>query len=188
MNTQPTRREFLSSVGQGMLIASVGASLASEMGLAIARADELAEPLSFGPQEPLVVLMQETPIARLLPTLVERLNGGTDLKTLVSAAALANARTFGGEDYIGFHTMMALAPAAHMANEIDGPRRALPVLKVLYRNTNRIQEFGGRESEVLHPVDAGAATASPSGGEALQSAVRAKDTARAEREFASLAR
>ena len=33
----------------------------------------------------------------------------------MAAAALANARTFGGEDYVGFHTMMALAPAFHMA-------------------------------------------------------------------------
>jgi hypothetical protein len=28
----------------------------------------------------------------------------------------------------------------------------LPVLKVLYRNANRIQQFGGRKAEVLHPV------------------------------------
>ncbi|MFO0922727.1 MAG: hypothetical protein U0905_09600 [Pirellulales bacterium] len=34
---------------------------------------------------------------------------GTILKTLVAAGALANARTFGGQDYIGFHTFMALA-------------------------------------------------------------------------------
>ena len=39
---------------------------------------------------------------------------------------------------------MALAPAYHMARELPEDRRALPVLKVLYRNTNRIQEHGGR--------------------------------------------
>ncbi len=65
--------------------------------------------------------MQETPIERLLPTLVERLQGGTELKSLVAAGALANARTFGGEDYIGFHTLMAMSPAYHMALEL--PRR-----------------------------------------------------------------
>src|SRR5213082_3520619 len=54
-----------------------------------------------------------------------------------AVAALANARTFGGEDYVGFHTMMALAPAVHMSAELPEALRPLPVLKVLYRNTNR---------------------------------------------------
>jgi len=139
-----TRREFLSAVGQGMLVASVGAGLASELNLGVAYGGETAGALSFGPLEPLVVLMQETPVDRLLPTLVERLNQGTELRTLVAAAALANARTFGGEDYIGFHTMMALSPAYHMSLELPDERKALPVLKVLYRNTNRIHEHGGR--------------------------------------------
>ena len=33
---------------------------------------------------------------------------------------------------------------------------ALPSFKVLYRNSNRIQEFGGRESETLHALSASA--------------------------------
>ena len=129
--------------------------------------------------------MQETPIERLLPTLVERIQGGTDLKSLVAAGALANARTFGGEDYIGFHTMMALAPAYHMARELPESRQRLPVLKVLYRNTNRIQEHGGRASEVLHPVQAPPLSPGEHGGEALRAAVRAKDVERAEGTFAA---
>ena len=56
--------------------------------------------LSFGSLEKLVSLMQETPIDRLLPMLTEQLRGGTDLRRLVAAAALANARTFGGEDHV----------------------------------------------------------------------------------------
>src|SRR5262245_29400509 len=108
MNTPRTRREFLTEVGRGMLVASVGYEVASELGLASALA-ETSEALSFGSLEPLVCLMQETPVNRLLPALVEKLQSGTDLRRLVAAAALANARTFGGEDYVGFHTMMALA-------------------------------------------------------------------------------
>jgi hypothetical protein len=185
MNAPHTRREFLSAVGQGMLVASVGAGLASELNLGVAYGGETAGALSFGPLEPLVVLMQETPVDRLLPTLVERLNQGTELRTLVAAAALANARTFGGEDYIGFHTMMALSPAYHMSLELPDERKALPVLKVLYRNTNRIHEHGGRSSEVLHPV-ASAVPVTTSGGEAMQAAVRSKDVDRAERTFAGL--
>ncbi len=184
MNTFRTRREFLSAVGQGMLVASVGAGVATDLNLGVAYADEAAGALTFGPLEPLVALMQETPVERLLPTLVERLNQGAELRTLVAAAALANARTFGGEDYIGFHTMMALAPAYHMSRELPSERQALPVLKVLYRNTNRIHEHGGRSSEVLRPVTS--APVSTGGGEAMQAAVRSKDIERAERTFAGL--
>ena len=67
------------------------------------------------------------------------MNGGTDLRQLVAAAALANARAFGGQDYEGYHAFMALAPAYQMSRELPEPRRALPVLKVLYRNTSHIQ-------------------------------------------------
>ena len=107
---QHSRREFLGDVGKGMIIASVGYGTAFDLGLTPAFADDGSDSLRFGKLEPLVCLMQETPIDRLLPKLVEQLNAGTDLGELVKAAALANARTFGGEDYIGFHTMMALAP------------------------------------------------------------------------------
>ena len=165
MNTSRTRREFLAEVGRGMVVATVGYELASELGLASTLGEETA--LSFGPLEPLVCLMQETPVNRLLPTLVERLRAGTELGRLVAAAALANARTFGGEDYVGFHTMMALAPALHMTQELPAELQPLPVFKVLYRNTNRIQERGGRKEEVLHPVKPEALPEAVAGGEAL---------------------
>ena len=116
MGTRRTRREFLGNVGGGMLVASVGLGTASDMGLTPAWAgDDPGERITFGGLEPLVSLMQETSVSKLVPLLVEKLNAGTDLKQLVAAAALANARTFGGEDYVGFHTLMALAPAYHMA-------------------------------------------------------------------------
>src|ERR1044072_7044540 len=150
MNIPRTRREFLGEVGRGMLVATVGYEIASEMGLASGLTEETV--LSFGSLEPLVCLMQETPAQRLLRALTEQLRSGTDLRRLVAAAALANARTFGGEDYVGFHTMMALAPALHMAQELPKELQPLPVFKVLYRNTNRIQERGGRKEEVLHAV------------------------------------
>src|SRR5207249_7994655 len=126
MNTSRTRREFLAEVGRGMLVATVGYELASELGLAATLGDETA--LSFGSLEPLVCLMQETPVNRLLPALVEQLRSRqADLRRLTAAAALANARTFGGEDYVGFHTMMALAPALHMAQELPAELQPLPV-------------------------------------------------------------
>ena len=118
------RREFLADVGRGMLVASVGASLATDMGLAPVWAGDVSDRLSFGSLEPLVQLMQETPPEKLTPQLVDRLKNGTDLRTLVAAGALANARTFAGEDYIGFHTFMALAPAYEMSHELPGAQAA----------------------------------------------------------------
>ena len=115
MTTPRTRREFLAEVGRGMLIATVGYQVASELELTSALAEETVDTLSFGSLEPLVCLMQETPVIASYP-LVEQMRSGTDLRRLIAAAALANARTFGGEDYVGFHTMMALAPALHMAS------------------------------------------------------------------------
>ncbi|HEU0040528.1 MAG TPA: hypothetical protein VFR76_14780, partial [Verrucomicrobiae bacterium] len=152
MNTPHTRREFLADVGRGMLVASVGYGMATELGLAPAFGAEVSDTLDFGPLESLVRLMQETPANKLLPALADKLRSGTELSRLVAAAALANARTFGGEDYVGFHTMMALAPSLHMARELPDALQPLPVFKILYRNTNRIQERGGRKEEVLHPV------------------------------------
>jgi hypothetical protein len=184
---QPSRREFLTDVSKGMVIASVGSSLAADLGLGAAFAQEGPEALTFGRLEPLVCLMQETPAARLLPQLVRRLRDGTELRQLVAAAALANARTFGGEDYVGFHTLMAIAPAFHMAGELPEARRPLPILKVLFRNTTRIQERGGRRNEVLRPVRPQAPPADRPGGEVLRDAVRRTDMDAAERTFASLA-
>ena len=105
------RREFLGEVGRGMLVAGVGSVLAQDLGLASAAlaagdAGPGGKRLTFGALEPLVALMQETPADRLLPAVLERLKGGTDLRQMVAAAALANARTFGGQDYDGYHALM----------------------------------------------------------------------------------
>jgi hypothetical protein len=170
-----------------MFVAAVGYEVASDLGLASALAEDTPEALSFGPLEPLVCLMQETPVNRLLPVLTDQLHLGKDLRMLTAAAALANARTFGGEDYVGFHTMMALAPALHMSQELPTELQALPVFKVLYRNTNRIQERGGRKEEVLHVVKPAASSGSGSGGELLCEAVRHKEVDQAEQTFATLA-
>lgn len=182
-----SRREFLADVGRGMLIAGLGAELAADFGFAKLAAAEPPKALDFGAMEPLVCLMQETPPNKLLPALVERLKQGTELKTLVAAAALANARTLGGEDYIGFHTMMALSPAYRMSLELPAERRALPVFKVLFRNTTRIQARGGRKRETLQTVEPVAAPADGDQGDIFLAAVRRRDMKAAEANFAALA-
>ncbi|HEY7327537.1 MAG TPA: hypothetical protein VH592_07855 [Gemmataceae bacterium] len=182
------RREFLADVGRGMLVATVGSAVATDLGLAPAWAGDSAERLTFGKMEPLVALMQETPIDKLLPLLVEKVKAGTDLRTLTAAGALANARTFGGHDYTGFHALMALAPAYQMAVELPKELQPLPVLKVLYRNSNRIQEEGGRSHEALHPVKPAELPKDRDGSELLREATRRCDLQGAEETFAALAR
>lgn len=179
-----TRRHFLADVSRGMLLASMGSALAADMGLSTAWADEAAPALKFGSLEPLVVTMQESTAEQILPKVVEMLNAGTDLKQIVSAAALANVRTFGGEDYIGFHTMMALPPAYRMAQELPTEKKALPILKVLYRNCNRMQEKGGHAHEVLHEVTDKASGVTK---DDLRQACRDRQLPKAEKIFAGLA-
>src|SRR5262249_54198625 len=144
--------------------------------------------LAFGALEPLVVLMQETPKERLLPLLTQQLAQGAQLRTLVAAGALANARTFGGQDYTGDHSLMAPPPTYEMSKELSEPERPLPIFKVLYRNTTRIQEQGARENEVLHLVEAASLPADLRSGHELREATRSADMDRAERTFAALAK
>ena len=183
---QGSRREFLADVGRGMLAASVGGSVAMELGLGSVFAEEGADFPTFGELEPLVSLMQEEPLAKLQARLVEKLRHGTNLRTLIAAGAFANARTFAGQDYTGFHTFMALAPAYEMSRALPEARRALPVLKVLYRNTNRIHEFGGRTKQILRNVEPAKIPADSPPGELLRKATRSGDFHRAESTFAAL--
>jgi hypothetical protein len=182
------RREFLEDVGRGMLVASLGSAAAFDLGISPCLAEDAAERLTFGQLEPLVSLLQETPPDKLLPLLVGKLQSGTELKTLVTAAALANARAFGGQDYTGYHTFMALAPAYSMAGELTAKRKALPVLKVIYRNSTRIQEQQANHKDVLQHVHAAESIDPAHSGEMLRDAVRAVDWKGAEERFAAIAK
>ena len=183
-----TRREFLDCVGRGMLVAGLGTSLTTDLGLSSAFAEEGSDSLSFGEYDALVDLLQSTPPERLQPILVEKLKGGeADLRKLIAAVALANAETFGGEDYVGFHTAMAMLPALQMARALPSERRPLPVLKVLYRNTQQIQELGGASKKTLLAMHA--AEHSPEGdlGLRIRDACRKADADTGEDLFATLA-
>ncbi len=185
MPRSSSRREFLVNVGRGTLLATLGPT-AIDLGLMPrAFAQELESPLLFGDLEPLVCELQETPVDKLQSLLVRKLKDGESLRTLVGAGALANARTFGGEDYIGFHTFMALAPALKMSQLLPTHSAPLPVLKVLYRNTDRIQSFGGRVAEVLHPVPTSNSSVVVDDA-LLHQAVEARDAVRAEQLLAKL--
>ena len=146
------RRAFLRKAGSGMLASAVGLSLGNELDLhGLLHAGE-ADRIDFGDLEPLVSMMQETPPDVLMAKLKIELGRGVGLQTLITAAALANARTFGGQNYNGYHAFMAMVPALAMSRQLAGDREALPVFKVLYRNASFIQQSGGREDEVLRPI------------------------------------
>ncbi|MBV8878810.1 MAG: hypothetical protein JO332_02490 [Planctomycetaceae bacterium] len=181
-----SRRRFLADVGRGALTAALGFRVAGDLGFVPAFAGQEPETLTFGPLEPLVTLLQDTRTDRLLRAAMEQLRNGVALKRLVAAAALANARSFGGEDYVGFHTMMALSPALHMAAELPEQLQPLPVFKVLYRNSARLQETGTRNT--LRPVAALPLPEGKAGGIALRDAVRRREKAEAEGLFATIAR
>lgn len=189
--TQPARRKFLGRVGQGMLVAAVGPALAEALGVSTAHAaDETPQPnpLHFGDLEPLVAAMQETPLEKLQPMLVDRLKSGeSNFAQLIQAGALANARSFGGEDYVGFHTVMAMKPAFVMARQLPEDRKALAILKVLHRNTAQIHKTGGRDAEKLKKVEPAELSPELPTAELLKKAVSAGDWDEAEKIFAAIA-
>jgi len=130
-----SRRAFLGSLGGTALAVGLGTTLGGRIGLALPFGDE---ELDFGELEPLAALIQETPPAKLQELLIAKLKAGLDLRTLVAATSLANARTFGGQDYTGYHCMMAMVPAYELARRLPASLAPLPVLKVVWRTADRI--------------------------------------------------
>jgi hypothetical protein len=183
---QRNRRGFLEDLGSGMLIAGLGATLAGDLGISAAFADDDDDNLSFGELDSLVGMMQDIPAAKLQPKLIGKLkDGSTDTRQLIAAAALANAQTFGGQDYVGFHTEMALVPALQMSAELPKERKWLPVLKVLYRNSERIQSSGLSKTKRLKKVQPAKIPAGVDEGQLLLNASRGVKMDEAEAIFAA---
>ena len=178
-NVTSSRRQFLRDVGTGALAVS-GARYAGAMSPAASwfGLPVDGERIDFGKLEPLAAWMQDTDADQMVAGAVKRLREGVALKTLVAAGALANARTFGGTDYVGYHSAMALLPAYQMSSQMPKGSEALPVLKVLHRNTTRIRQLGGRKDEALRTV-----TEEPKTNKTLLQLERSHDVAAAERLF-----
>lgn len=168
-NPPPGRRQFLQQVGHGMLAAGLGQPLGT-----LLACDEgpAAQRLRFPRHDRLVDLLQETPVADFLPGVIQQLQRGTTLRDLISAAALANARAFGGEDYVGFHTFMAFAPSLRLSSLLPEDSRALPVLKVLYRQAAQLEAIDHHHTDTLTAV---LPTATEHHRDAILNAVHAQD-------------
>ncbi|MDA1231584.1 MAG: hypothetical protein O2856_12480 [Planctomycetota bacterium] len=184
-----SRRDFLTDVGRGMLVAGLGTTVAGNLGFSAAFADRGPDSLKLGPYEALVELIRSTPPEKLQPILITKLKSGeVDNKQLISAAALANAEAFGGKDYVGYHTAMAMLPALAMTKQLPAERQSLPVLKVIYRNSQQCQEHGGASKATLMALHA--AEHSPEGdiGLKIRAACRQGAMDDAEQLFATVAK
>jgi hypothetical protein len=183
------RRKFLVEVGEGMLAALVGPALAAEMGLASrALGDEPARKGSHEDLERLVALLQDTPVPKLVPTVVEQIGKGVTLHQLVAAGALCNARVFAGHNYDGYHTFMALAPSFHMAQELPQKERALPVIKVLHRNSRTMGSGPGQHPNRLPPLEPAQLSGDQPVGKLLLEASRNQRIEEGERLFLAAAK
>jgi hypothetical protein len=183
--SQAHRREFLQEVGGGMLAVLVGSGLAAELGLAAEDRED------GGAKTParlarLSQIIQQTATKDLLPALVRQLNDGTPLRELIAAGALANARAFGGQDYNGYHSFMALCPSYAMAMALPEKERPLPVLKVLYRTSTHIHDARCVHEDHLAKVEPIKLDDKVSPAEQLREATRARNLAQAEQMFAAL--
>lgn len=183
--SQSHRREFLQEVGGGMLAVLVGSGLAAELGLAAEDNKDSKAKSSTG-IERLSRLIQQTATKDLLPALHTELKNGASLKDLIAAGALANARAFGGQDYNGYHSFMALCPSYSMAMALPENERPLPILKVLYRTSTHIHGSRCANEDHLVKVEPAKLDASSSPGEQMREAARAMKLAQAEQIFASL--
>ena len=142
-------RAFLVDVGRGMLASSVSSTQTFDLGLLQVFADEGPVRLSFGKLEPLVALMQDTPPDKFQRQLVGEIKTGIDLRTLIAAGVLANDRAFGGQDYVGFLTIMALAPAFEMSRLTHlGISRSHHVEAVSARRAHQAGSLQGSEVAV----------------------------------------
>src|SRR5215468_10339263 len=168
-----------------MLAVVVGSGLAAELGLAAEdnRENKAKTPTGLAR---LSQLIQETPTRDLLPALATELKNGVSLKELIAAGALANARAFGGQDYNGFHSFMALCPSFAMAMALPEKERPLPILKVLYRTSTHIHGARCASEDHLTKVEPVKLDDKASPREQLREATRARKLAQAEQIFAAL--
>src|SRR5690349_21185558 len=168
-----------------MLAVLVGPGLAAELGLAAEDGkDDKAK--TSADLARLSQMIQQTSTKDLLPALGGRLKNGTSLKQLIAAGALANARAFGGQDYNGYHSFMALCPSYAMAAALPEKERPLPILKVLYRTSTHIHGARCANEDRLAAVEPVKLGDKASAAEQLREATRARKLDQAVQIFAAL--
>jgi hypothetical protein len=170
-----------------MMVAGLGSSLATDLGFSTAFANEGSDTIPLGEFASLVDLMRSTPAEKLQPLLARMVvQDQVELTKLIGAGALANAVTFGGCDYVGFHTAMAMLPALEMSRLLADRRQSLPVLKVLYRNAQQIQSVGGASTAALEAIHAAEHASNVDVDTQIRDACRKADAAKGEKLLAGI--
>ncbi len=106
----------------------------------------------------------------------------------MAAGALCNAHAFGGHDYDGYHTFMALAPSFAMAQQLPEKERALPVIKVLHRNARTMHSGPGKHPDRLPAIEPAVLKGDQPAGKLLLEASRARRLEEADRLFLATAK
>ena len=182
---QRTRRELFSDVGRGMIAAAVGTSLGLRPRASLFRPSMTEATLPSATSNRSSRSCRRRPPAKLLPMVVDKLKNGTELRTFVGR------RGAGQRPHLRRRGLRRLPHPdgprpglPHGAASCPSERRPLPVLKVLYRNTNRIQEARRPQPRGAAPGRSRArCRPGTPGGEALRDAVRSKDMDAAERDL-----
>ena len=121
--------------------------------------------------------MQETPPTSCCRCWSRSMQGGTDLRDAGRGRARwPTPAPSAAQDYVGFHTFMALAPGLRRwSRELPEPTgRRCRCSRCSTATPTASRSTGGREHEVLHPVAAGGPARRPHGGEALREATRGR--------------
>src|SRR6476646_7644783 len=156
-----------------MLAALLGSGLAAELGLA-AEDNKDGKAKTSASLDRLSQIIQQTPTKDLLSALNAELKNGASLKELIAAGALANARAFGGQDYNGYHSFMALCPSYAMAMALPEKEQPLPVLKVLYRTSTHIHGARCTKNDHLAEVKPAKPDDQTAAAEQMRQAARAR--------------
>lgn len=182
-----SRRRLLGHGCRGALLAGIGSGLGTTAwsgGGPVGAWLEQDQGIDFGRHRDRVEFLLSASPSGMLDHVVEGLRKGETREDWAAASALANAVTFGGEDYDGYHVAMALIPSLRMSSRLGGTDAKLALLKVMHRNARRMQKVGAPGKRALRGVPK-AAAGSEDTAMRLVAAVRAVDLEAAEAEFRS---
>jgi hypothetical protein len=135
--------------------------------------------------EPLVQFIEETPPAEILDRTLEKLRAGTPTQTMLTASALAVARSSDlppGHHGGPLHPLAGLYAVSKLVARLEGEQRFVPVLQHVALSNKHIHHPAMGPYSLLEfaPVDAGGAEATK---EAFLAAVNRGETNRADHLF-----
>src|ERR1700674_4289558 len=135
--------------------------------------------------EPLVQFIEETPRDQILDRTLEKLRAGMDIETLLTASAMAVARSSDlppGHHGGPLHPLAGLYAVSKLVARLDGEQRFVPVLQHVALSNKHIHHpaMGPYSLLEFEPLDAGGVEATK---EAFLAAVKRGETNKADHCF-----